>query len=67
MNQFVLLLLFAFAAFSFSARAFSAFISGAVDQDLFKKALSNASAADILVILQSKVDYASLRGVQGWN
>jgi len=43
----------------FSGRSFSAFTAGAIDQHLFKKALSHTPAADFLVILQGKVNNAA--------
>ena len=57
---FVLRLLLVIAALLSSGRTFSAFAAGAIDQHLFKKSLTHASAADILVILQSKVNNAAL-------
>jgi len=42
-----------------SGRTFFAFAARAIDQHLFKKALSHAPAADILVILQSQVNDAA--------
>jgi hypothetical protein len=64
---FVLGLLLVITALLSSGRAFSAFAAGAIDQHLFKKSLTHASAADILIILQSEVNNAAFRGIKGWN
>jgi hypothetical protein len=55
-QYFAIRLFLILAALPFPGWTFSAFAAGAVDQHLFKKPLSHAPAADILVILQSKVN-----------
>jgi len=50
------LLLLVITDLPFWGRSFSAFTAWAINQHLFKESFSHASAADVLVILQGKVN-----------